>query len=157
MKRVLSNEECIKLIQRAEKQTWERVDRFGKYSQTFIEDLELETKLENFLNRKFESRPIVKVLKFEQGDKIPTFTADYTNTDDPYYSKYINTNFITQIYLNTDFTGGELKQGSTEYQPQEGFGLIQKRTDKCSIGEIKEGESYMLFAFIYDLKKSSLL
>ena len=157
MEKILSNEDCEFIINHIENNEWECIDRYGKYDQTFIDIPFIENKIKTFFGNELKEKPIMKVLKFSEGDHIPTFSADYSNMSDDYYKKYVNTNFIVQIYLNDDFKGGLLNHLKTTYNPKVGYGIIQKKTDKCSISKIKENNCYMLFMFIYNIKQTSLL
>lgn len=157
MKRILSELDCLNLLHKVSETYWDRVDRYGKYYQTFITDEYIESKLENFFGKDFSTSPILKIIKFEKGDYIPLFSADYSNQKDEYYSRYINTNFIIQTYLNSEFTGGELCKVNNVYKPKVGYGIIQGKTEKCQLKKIENGTCYMLFCFISNLKTSSLL
>lgn len=157
MKRILSNEQCNSLIKEAQTLQWERVDRFGQYYQAFIIDNKISKTIQNYFGKEVAEEPILKVLKFNEGDSIPTFSADYSNKEDEYFKRYINTNFIVQIYLNSDFEGGILSRGLESFVPNIGYGLTQNKTDKCSISKIEKGVGYFLFVFISKIKPTSLL
>lgn len=157
MKKVLSESYCNNLIESNIKGEWERVDRFGKYYQKFIFDLELEHNLEVFFGRKFNSRPIVKIIKLTEGDFIPLFSADYSRQVDSYFSRYKNTNFIIHTFLNSNYIGGELVFKTNVFSAKSGFGLVQSKTDKCKINLLQEGTSFMLLCFIEELEKLSVI
>lgn len=157
MKKILSNEKCESILSSIINKEWERVDRYGKYNQVFVENYYLEKTIESLLNIFFESKPIIKVLKFDEGDYIPTFSANYSSMTDEYYKRYTNTNFIVYIHLNSDFKGGNITKVKDTYIPQVGFGIIQNKTEKCSISKIESGVSYLLAVFISNLKTTSLL
>lgn len=157
MEKILSNTDCEFIINHIQNNKWERIDRYGKYEQTFIDIPFIENKIKTFFGKNIKEMPIMKVLKFNVGDYIPTFSADYSNMNDDYYRRYINTNFIIQIYLNDDFKGGLLTHLKNTYNPTIGYGVIQKKTEKCSISKITENECYMLFMFISNIKQISLL
>lgn len=157
MKKILSKETCDSLIRIANNQEWERIDRYGKYYQTFITDSVLQNQLENYFGKEFLKPPILKILKFEKGDSIPTFSADYSNMTDEYYKRYVDTNFIIQIYLNSTFDGGCITKIKETYLPNIGYGITQNKTEKCNISEIKNGTAYFLFAFISEIKTESLI
>lgn len=158
MERILSNEDCKLVLNSIKDNKWERIDRYGKYDQTFININSIETKIKNYFGKELKEDPILKVLKFNKGDFIPTFSADYSNMEDEYFSRYKNTNFIIQIYLNSDFEGGRLTLKKQTFEtPQPGFGIIQNKTDKCSISEITEKNCFMLFMFISYIKLTSVL
>ena len=156
MEKILSEEKCDLLLLNDNRE-WERIDRYGKYHQVFIQDVSLEQELEIFFGRKFKTKPIIKILKFEKGDSIPTFSADYSSMTDEYYKRYINTNFIIQVYLNSNFEGGELTKVKTTFTPKTGYGIIQNKTEKCSISKVIQGTAYLLFVFILDLNPTTLL
>lgn len=157
MERILSDEQCSNILDEIKPSSWERVDRFGKYDQTFITNQEVSSSVLKYFNKNIAEEPIFKVLRFNEGDNIPTFSADYSNKEDEYFKRYINTNFIIQIYLNSDFKGGVLSKGLDTFTPVTGFGLIQNKTEKCSISKIEKGTAYILFVFISKLKTVSLL
>lgn len=157
MEKILSNEKCKSILSSVINKEWERVDRYGKYNQVFIEDSSLERTVEFLLGKSLTSKPIIKVLKFSEGDYIPTFSADYSSMTDEYYKKYINTNFIVYIHLNSDFKGGYITKVKDTYIPQVGFAVIQNKTEKFSISKIESGISYLLAIFISNLKTTSLL
>ena len=157
MERILSNEQCNNLLLSVKDKLWERVDRFGKYDQVFISDEEVKNTVLSFFNKDLAAPPILKVIKLSKGDNIPTFSADYSNKEDEYFKRYIDTNFIIQIYLNDNFEGGVLSKAGTPLSPKAGYGIIQNKTDKCSLSAVSKGEAYFLFIFISKLKTSSLL
>jgi hypothetical protein len=157
MERVLSEEQCANLITQAERQEWERVDRYGVYNQTFISDTDIFKTIQDYFGREFAEEPIFKVIKFNVGDYIPLFSADYSNKKDQYYSRYINTNFIIQTYLNSNFDGGVLSVGESKVEPKVGYGVIQNKTQKCSFSKVEKGIAYLLFVFIFKIKTTSLL
>lgn len=157
MKKILSNEKCESILSSIINKEWERVDRYGKYNQVFVENSYLEKTIESLLDISFKSKPIIKVLKFDEGDYIPTFSADYSSMTDKYYKRYSNTNFIVYIHLNSDFKGGYITKVKNTYIPQVGFGIVQNKTEKCSISKIESGVSYLLAVFISNLKTTSLL
>lgn len=157
MERILSDVQCSRLIAESEYKDWERVDRFGKYDQIFIEDQDISNSIQNYFDREIVEKPILKLIRFSKGDSIPTFSADYSNKEDEYFQRYRGTNFIIQIYLNTDFTGGFLTKGVEKFIPNSGFGIIQSKTEKCSISKIDSGTAYFLFVFISKIKTVSLL
>ena len=157
MERILSNEDCEFVLNSIKDNEWERVDRYGKYDQTFIDIPHIENKIKKFFGKELTSKPILKVLRFSKGDLIPTYSADYSNMTDEYYKRYINTNFIIQLYLNDDFKGGNITHLKNVYNPSVGCGIIQNKTDKCSISKIEENTCYMLFMFITNIKQTTLL
>lgn len=157
MEKILSKDDCEFILNHIKNDKWQRVDRYGKYDQSFIDIPHIENKIKNFFGKELISKPILKVLRFNQGDLIPTFSADYSRMTDPYYKRYTNTNFIIQIYLNDNFEGGELTHIKNTYNPNVGYGIIQKKTDRCSISVIKENTCYMIFMFISNIRQISLL
>jgi len=157
MEKILSKEDCEFVLNHIKHNEWERVDRYGKYDQTFIDIPYIENKIKTFFGKETKSNPIMKVLRFNKGDSIPTFSADYSNMTDPYYKKYVNTNFIIQIHLNSNFKGGNITKVKETYIPKEGYGILQNKTEKCNISQIIEGTSYFLFLFISDIKSTNLL
>ena len=135
---------------------WERVDRYGKYCQQFINDEFIESKLETFFGNEFSNKPILKVLRLSSGDSIPTFNADYSTQTDEYFKRYIDTNFIIQIHLNENFKGGNITKIKETHLPQIGYGILQNKSEKCSISKV-DGTAYFLFAFISKIKKYSII
>jgi hypothetical protein len=158
MERILSREDCKLVLNSIKDSKWERVDRYGKYDQTFISIPSVENKIKNYFDKEVKENPIIKILRFNKGDYIPTFSADYSNMEDEYFKRYKNTNFIIQIYLSDNFEGGRLTfKRETFDNPIPGFGIIQNKTDKCSISEVTENSCYMLFMFISYIKLTSVL
>lgn len=157
MEKILSKEDCEFVLNHIKFSEWERVDRYGKYDQTFIEIPYIENKIKTFFKKETKSNPIIKVLRFNEGDFIPTFSADYSRMTDTYYKRYINTNFIIQIHLNSNFKGGNITKVNETYIPKEGYGIIQNKTQKCSISQINDGTAYFLFVFISEIKTESLI
>lgn len=157
MERILSNKQCGSLIAEAESQQWERVDRYGKYHQTFINNSDISDSIKAYFDKEYINEPIFKVIRFQEEDSIPTFSADYSNREDDYYKRYVDTNFIIQVYLNSNFEGGILTKISTRLEPKVGYGIIQNKTDKCSISKVSKGTAYFLFVFISKLKTTALL
>lgn len=157
MEKILSKEECEFVLNYIKDNEWERVDRYGKYDQTFIDIPHIENKIKTFFGKETKENPIMKVLRFTKGDGIPTFSSDYSKMADDYYKRYKNTNFIIQIHLNDNFKGGYITRLKETYTPMEGCGILQNKTEKCSISRITEGTSYFLFLFISYIKTTSLL
>lgn len=155
MKKVLSEELCSELI--SYDGDWERVDLFGKYYQKFIDDVSFIESLQDFFGCKFAKNPIVKLIKLEQGDNIPLFSADYSKQVGDYFKRYNGTNFIIHIFLNRDYEGGEFYFKSSYIKSKIGFGIIQSKTDKCRIDKVEKGEKYMLLCFVSDLQKQSII
>lgn len=157
MKKILSKEQCDNIISYTINKEWDRIDRYGKYNQMFIQDDVLLNQIETFFGKTFTKSPILKILRFDEGDLIPTFSADYSKISDPYYKRYVDTNFIIQIHLNSDFKGGNITKLKETFNPKDGYGIVQNKTEKCSISKIKEGTAYFLFVFISNIKSTSLL
>lgn len=157
MEKILSDKQCNKLLLSIKNTLWERVDRFGKYDQVFISDIEIENTVLTFFYKEVAASTIFKVIRLNKGDSIPTFSADYSNIDDKYFKRYVDTNFIIQIYLNDNFKGGILSKSGMTFSPSIGYGIIQNKTVKCSLSKVTEGEAYFLFIFISKLKTSSLV
>lgn len=158
MERILSREDCEVVLNHIQNNSWERVDRYGKYDQTFIDIPSVEDKIKKYFGKEIKEKPIVKVLRFNKGDSIPTFSADYSNMEDEYFKRYRNTNFIIQIYLSDNFEGGKLTfKKETFDNPSPGYGIIQNKTDKCSISKVTKNSCYMLFMFISYIKLTSVL
>lgn len=157
MKRVLSDTDCQTLIEQAESKEWFRIDRHCQYEQSFVEDIEIETKIETFFGQEFVERPLMKVLKLSVGDKLPLYSGDYDSVSDEGFKRYRGTNFIVEIYLNDDFTGGNISLVRDTFHPQSGYGIIQKKSQICSISPVEKGTAYFLFCYIKQLKLKSFL
>lgn len=157
MERILSDVQCNRLILQSKSSNWERVDRYGKYEQTFVEDEDILSSVKKYFNKEVVSKPIIKILKFNTGDNIPTFSADYSNKQDEYFKRYTGTNFIIQTYLNSNFEGGILTIGKQVIRPKTGYGITQNKTDKCSISKVEKGTAFLLFVFISKIKTIELL
>lgn len=156
MKKILSDKD-INLIFSLITNKWKRIDRYGKYDQLLIDNITIQNKIESFFGKQITNKPIMKILRMNEGDGIPTFSADYSNMTDDYYSRYIDTNFIIQICLNDDYDGGIIIKVKDKFVPKKGFGFIQKKTEKCSINKITKGTAYFLFLFISKVQTNSLL
>lgn len=157
MKRILSESLCNSLVNTLPEGRWKRIDKFGRYDQMFISDSRVDNEIQLFFNRPIKES-ICKILRFNQGDYIPTFSADYSSSsDDEYFSRYRNTNFIIPVFLNSNFKGGEMLHRSSLITPEVGAGFIQTKTDRCSKKEVTDGTSYMLFYFILSIKSQALL
>lgn len=156
MKKILSDKD-IDLIFSLVTDEWERIDRYGKYDQLFIDNKIIQNRIESFFEKKITKKPIMKILRMNEGDGIPTFSADYSNMTDKYYSRYVNTNFIIQICLNDDYNGGIITKVKDEFIPKKGFGFIQNKAEKCRIDKITKGTAYFLFIFISKIQTNSLL
>ena len=154
MERVLSNEVCSNLINST--YDWERVDLVGNYYQTFIENPSIELDIETFFGKVFIKPPLVKLLKLEKGDKIPSHSFDFSN-DDPEFKRYKGTNFCVQVYLNSDYEGGVLTSGKHSFLPITGYGHTINNTTKNRITPVTEGTAYLLFCYIFGYKSESLL
>jgi hypothetical protein len=157
MKRVLSNEQCDKLISYSIDKEWERVDTVGHYDQVFVEDKTLHRLFENDMGKEFIEVPIMKVCRFSQGDYILTSTFDYSKASAEEYKKYAKTNFVMQIHLNSNFKGGNISSASDTYSVEKGFGIVQNRSTKCSLSKVEEGTAYYLFVFITGYKSNNIL
>lgn len=157
MERILSDIQCRKLISHSKFKIWERVDRYGTYSQIFIDDEDILNSVKNYFKKEITANPILKILKLSKGDNIPIFSADYSNQQDEYYKRYIGTNFIIQTYLNSDFEGGIITKKKQATIPKPGYGITQNKTEKCSISKVEKGTAFFLFVFISKIKTVSLL
>ena len=106
MEKILSKKQCEFILNKVSNQEWERVDLHSHYHQTFIQDKDLVETFENYFNKKFSSKPIIKILKLSEGDYLPPYTSDYDSVFIDGYEKYHGTNFIIECYLNDNFIGG---------------------------------------------------
>jgi len=154
MEKILSKKQCEFILNKVSNQEWERVDLHSHYHQTFIQDKDLVETFENYFNKKFSSKPIIKILKLSEGDYLPPYTSDYDSVFIDGYEKYHGTNFIIECYLNDNFIGGSLNN----LVPKKGYGTIHNKTDIFKISKVTKGTCYLIFCYIKNIKeKKSLL
>lgn len=157
MERILSEEKCSSIIKRVETQEWQRVDYHCHYQQSFIEDDELAKTFQDFFGKEFISKPIMKVLKLNQGDALPIYSGDYDSSSDSRFDRYKGTNFIIESYLNNNFEGGNISLINNTYEPRTGYGIIQKKSNICSISKVTKGTAYFIFCYVKGFKSNNLL
>ena len=157
MEKILSKEQCEFLINKVQTQEWQRIDYHCRYEQSFVEDLEIEKTFENYFGKKFISRPIMKVLKLSEGDGLPLYSGDYDSSSDSRFDRYRGTNFIIECYLNENFEGGSISIIRDKYEPKIGHGIIQKKSNICSISKVTSGTCYFIFCYIKGYVSNNLL
>lgn len=157
MQKILSDQDCKYLIDLAESNKWTRITKHCQYDQSFVEDEIIEDKFQTFFGQQFVGRPIMKVLKLSVGDKLPLYSGDYDSVNDDSFSRYVGTNFIIETYLNDNFIGGNISLVKNKYTPKIGYGIIQKKSQICSISPIIEGTAYLIFCYVKQLKSKTLL
>ena len=157
MEKILSKEQCEFLINKVQTQEWQRVDYHCSYDQSFVEDLEIEKTFENYFGKPFVSRPIMKVLKLSEGDGLPLYSGDYDSSTDSRFDRYKGTNFIIETYLNENFEGGDFTMIKEKYEPKQGYGLIQKKSNICRIDKVTQGTAYLIFCYVKGFVSNNLL
>lgn len=157
MQKILSEQDCFNLIQVAETKEWFRITKHCQYEQVFIEDEIIEAKFQTFFGQEFAGRPLMKILKLSVGDELPLYSGDYDSVNDDSFSRYVGTNFIIETYLNDNFIGGNISLVKDTFDPKTGYGIIQKKSQICSISPIMEGTAYIIFCYIKELKSKTLL
>tara|TARA_B110000459_G_scaffold198865_1_gene244526 strand:- start:2713 stop:3186 length:474 start_codon:yes stop_codon:yes gene_type:complete len=157
MKKILSKEQCNSILNQVESQEWQRIDFHCRYDQTFIEDSSLIKSFQEFFGKEFNSIPIMKVLRLQEGDGLPLYSGDYDSVSDDAFKRYHGTNFIIECYLNDNFIGGEISVVNDTYTPIAGNGIIQKRSQICSISNITNGTAYLIFCYVKGFVSNNLL
>lgn len=157
MEKILSKEQCEYLLDKVSNQEWHRVDFHCHYDQSFVEDLEIEKTFEEYFGKKFVDRPIMKVLRLTEGDGLPMYSGDYDSTSSEAFKRYRGTNFIIETYLNEDFEGGDFTMVKQKYQPKQGHGLIQKKSNICRIDKVTQGTAYLIFCYVKGFVSNNLL
>ena len=94
MKKILSKEQCNSILNQVQSQEWQRIDFHCRYDQTFIEDSSLVSSFQEFFGKEFNSIPIMKVLRLQEGDGLPLYSGDYDSVSDDAFKRYHGTNFI---------------------------------------------------------------
>lgn len=155
MKRVLSKEECRDILALTTPHSWSYSTSPGRFTQSFINSKKIETIVENNFNRQVITSPLSKILRFTEGDFLPTLSLDYSNTLDQEFTPYRESTSCMIIFLTDNYSNFSYRGKFTKIE--EGKGIILNKDSKIKLDKIQSGTAYILFSFLFDFKVEYIL
>lgn len=134
--------ECREIINLSNRLTLIGSREFGRFSYCTIDENWIVNRVvavfEKDKNFKILQPPLVRLLRLEEGDSIPTHNFKYSE------GQYKNTTYGSYIFLNSESTGGDIYIRSTLLNKRSGKGTIQNLDTKIKITEVTKNTSFIL-------------
>jgi hypothetical protein len=143
MIKMLTKKECDMIIKIVRNSDWTYHSDNFKYHQTFFHEPMISRKIKQLVESEkkisFIKEPIMKVIKLNINDSLPTHTQRFVNSDITY---------TAVCFLNDNFIGGNFFVNNKFVKHSKGLGIIHDRNSTQRITKINEGECYLLFCHL---------
>lgn len=153
-----SDTECKAMIDSTANKNWEKIEDGFRYSQTLLDDSFPIRRIVNTFKEVKQldvgSNIILRCLRLERGDKLPTHTFNYSIFPD---SRYKNTVFGIHILLGGKYVGGEYYFNNKNLPLTIGQGVIHNTSTKGKITEVKSGTCYILIGHILKIETNKFM
>jgi hypothetical protein len=147
-----SEDECDNIVSTIEQCVWSEYNQDFKYQQIDIDYDWINSKLFNIFKQEMnlfvDDDVSSRIIKLSSNDRLPNHNFNYSNVN----SLYKNTKFTIVVFLNTNFQGGEFFYKNEKLEVLKGYGVIHDRTTTQKINKILEGNCYILFSHISNIK-----
>ena len=158
MELFLTNEECDSLLMADTELEWKRFNDYFRFFEVIIDNQHLNQKIVRVMKDKYgigvSKELIIRLLRFDVGDGLPTHTFDYSTSNG---SPYQDTNLIVTVFLNDDYQGGEYYLNNTKMESKIGHGIVNHREDIGKLDLITKGNSYILLCHIMGTYPTTLV